>query len=134
MNEQRKEMNQRILDLRQDYTRARARINWLLANDDKGEEFEQLEQFVGYIDTLVECFPENQRMIIRLCILDDVPLSKAAIDIGYHYTWVLNLRDKAVVALEEILGGDNIIRSKLGLELKEKLDAAHANDDSNLTT
>lgn len=133
MNEQRKEMNQRILDLRQDYTRARARINWLLANDDKGEEFEQLEQFVGYIDTLVECFPENQRMIIRLCILDDVPLSKAAIDIGYHYTWVLNLRDKAVVALEEILGGDNIIRSKLGLELKEKLDALFVIDISRST-
>lgn len=133
MNEQRKEMNQRILDLRQDYTRARARINWLLANDDKGEEFKQLEQFVGYIDTLVECFPESQRMIIRLCILDDVPLSKAAIDIGYHYTWVLNLRDKAVVALEEILGGDNIIRSKLGLELKEKLDALPIIDSSRST-
>lgn len=121
MNPQRKEMNQRILDLRGDYTRARARINWLLANDDKGEEFEQLEQFVGYIDTLVECFPENQRMIIRLCILDDIPLSKVAIDIGYHYTWVLALRDKTVQALEEVLAGDNIIRSKLGLQVKEKL-------------
>ena len=117
MNPQRKEMNQRILDLRGDYTRARARINWLLANDDKGEEFEQLEQFVGYIDTLVECFPENQRMII--------PLSKAAIDIGYHYTWVLALRDKTVIALEEVLAGDKIIRSKLGLQVKEKLDELH---------
>lgn len=134
MNEQRRQMNQRILDLRGDYTRARARINWLLANDDKGEEFEQLEQFVGYIDTLVECFPENQRMIIRLCILDDIPLSKAAIDIGYHYTWVLALRDKTVLALEEVLAGDKIIRSKLGLQVKEKLDAVHTSNPTDIST
>ena len=57
-------------------------------------------------------------------------LSKAAIDIGYHYTWVLALRDKTVIALEEVLAGDKIIRSKLGLQVKEKLNDIYTEGDA----
>lgn len=122
MNNQRKQMNKRIVELREDYQRARARINFLLAVKDNGEELDNLEAFVGYIDNLVECFPESQRKVLMLCVLDDIPITNAAVEIGYHYTWVHQLRDKAVETLEEILDGQNIIRSKHGLEIKEKLD------------
>ena len=108
----------------EDYRRANARINFLLANDDRGDELERLEQFVGYIDNLVDCFPESQRRVIRLCILDDIPVTSAAIEIGYHYTWTIQLRDIAVKTLEEILDGENIVRSKHGLEILERLENA----------
>lgn len=123
MKGQRKQLNERLTSFREDYRRACARINFLLANDDRGDELEKLEQFVGYIDNLVDCFPESQRQVIRLCILDDIPVTSAAIDIGYHYTWTIQLRDIAAKTLEEILDGDNIVRSKHGLEVLEKLDA-----------
>ena len=124
MKGQRKQLNERLTSFREDYRRANARINFLLANDDRGDELERLEQFVGYIDNLVDCFPESQRQVIRLCILDDIPVTSAAIDIGYHYTWTIQLRDIAVKALEEILDGENIVRSKLGLEILERLENA----------
>ena len=122
MKDKRRELNERMIAFREDYIRANARINFLLANGDRGEELEQLEQFVGYIDNMVECFPERQRQIVKLCILDDLPATSAAIEVGYHYTWVLELRDRAIEAMEEIIDGNRIIRSKLGLDIKEKLD------------
>lgn len=122
MKDKRRELNERILAFREDYIRANARINFLLANDDMGEELEQLEKFVGYVDNMVNCFPERQRQIVKLCILDDLPATSAAIEVGYHYTWVLELRDRAIEAMEEIIDGNRIIRSKLGLDIKEKLD------------
>lgn len=122
MKDKRKELNKRMLDFREDYIRANARINFLLANDDRGEELEQLEKFVGYVDNMVNCFPERQRQIVKLCILDDLPATSAAIEVGYHYTWVRELRDRAIEAMEEIIDGNRIIRSKLGLDIKEKLD------------
>ena len=125
MKDKRRELNERMLAFREDYIRANARINFLLANDDKGEELEQLEQFVGYIDNMVNCFPERQKQIVKLCILDDLPATSAAIEIGYHYTWILELRDRAIEAMEEVIDGKRIIRSKLGLEIKEKLDAIY---------
>ena len=100
MKGQRKQLNERLTSFREDYRRACARINFLLANDDRGDELERLEQFVGYIDNLVDCFPESQRKVIRLCILDDIPVTSAAIDIGYHYTWTIQLRDIAAKTLE----------------------------------
>ena len=124
MKGQRKQLNERLVAFREDYRRANARINFLLANDDRGDELERLEQFVGYIDNLVDCFPESQRQVIRLCILDDIPVTSAAIDIGYHYTWTIQLRDMAVKTLEEILDGNNIVRSKHGLEILERLENA----------
>lgn len=124
MKGQRKQLNERLNAFREDYRRANARINFLLANDDRGDELERLEQFVGYIDNLVECFPESQRQVIRLCILDDIPVTTAAIEIGYHYTWTIQLRDIAVKTLEEILDGENLIRSKHGLEILERLEHA----------
>ena len=129
MKGKRKELNERMIAFREDYMRANARINFLLATDDRGDELERLEAFVGYIDNLVECFPESQRNVLRLCILDDVPLTNAAIDIGYHYTWVIQLRDQAVATLEEILDGNSIVRSKRGLEVLEKLDAYYGKNN-----
>ena len=122
MKDKRRELNERMIAFREDYIRANARINFLLANGDRGEELEQLEQFVGYIDSMVECFPERQRQIVKLCILDDLPATSAAIEVGYHYTWILELRDRAIEAMEEVIDGKRIIRSKLGLDIKEKLD------------
>ena len=124
MKGQRKQLNERLTSFREDYRRACARINFLLANDECGDELERLEQFVGYIDNLVECFPESQRQVIRLCILDDIPVTSAAIDIGYHYTWTIQLRDIAAKTLEEILDGENIVRSKHGLEILRRLENA----------
>ena len=124
MKGQRKQLNERLTAFREDYRRANARINFLLANDGRGDELERLEQFVGYIDNLVDCFPESQRQVIRLCILDDIPVTSAAIEIGYHYTWTIQLRDIAVKTLEEILDGENIVRSKHGLEILERLENA----------
>lgn len=124
MKGQRKQLNERLTSFREDYRRACARINFLLANDDRGDELERLERFVGYIDNLVDCFPESQRQVIRLCILDDIPVTSAAIDIGYHYTWTIQLRDIAAKTLEEILDGNNIVRSKRGLEILERLENA----------
>ena len=125
MKDKRRELNKRMLAFREDYIRANARIIFLLANDDRGEELEQLEKFVGYIDNMVNCFPERQRQIVKLCILDDLPATSAAIEVGYHYTWILELRDRAIEAMEEVIDGNRIIRSKLGLEIKEKLDAIY---------
>lgn len=125
MKGQRKQLNERLIAFREDYRKANARINFLLANDDRGDELERLEQFVGYIDNLVDCFPERQRQIIRLCVLDDIPVTSAAIDIGYHYTWTIQLRDAAIKTLEEILDGNNLIRSKHGLEILERLENAN---------
>lgn len=122
MKDKRRELNERMIAFREDYIRANARINFLLANDDRGEELEHLEKFVGYVDNMVNCFPERQRQIVKLCILDDLPATSAAIEVGYHYTWVLELRDRAIEAMEEIIDGNRIIRSKLGLDIKEKLD------------
>ena len=133
MKGQRKQLNERLTSFREDYRRACARINFLLANDDRGDELERLEQFVGYIDNLVDCFPESQRQVIRLCILDDIPVTSAAIDIGYHYTWTIQLRDIAAKTLEEILDGDNIVRSKHGLEVLEKLDAYYGKSNGDNT-
>ena len=124
MKGQRKQLNERLTAFREDYRRANARINFLLANDDRGDELERLEKFVGYIDNLVDCFPESQRTVIRLCILDDIPVTSAAIEIGYHYTWTIQLRDIAVKTLEEILDGETIVRSKHGLEILERLENA----------
>lgn len=124
MKGQRKQLNERLAAFREDYRRANARINFLLANDVRGDELERLEQFVKYIDKLVDCFPESQRKVIRLCILDDIPVTSAAIDIGYHYTWTIQLRDIAAKTLEEILDGENIVRSKHGLEILERLENA----------
>ena len=125
MKDKRRELNERMIAFREDYIRANARINFLLANGDTGDELEQLEQFVGYINNMVECFPERQRQIVKLCILDDLPATSAAIEVGYHYTWILELRDKAIEAMEEVIDGNRIIRSKLGLDIKEKLDAIY---------
>ena len=38
MKGQRKQLNERLVAFREDYRRANARINFLLANDDRGDE------------------------------------------------------------------------------------------------
>lgn len=131
MKGQRKQLNERLTSFREDYRRACARINLLIATDESGDERERLEKFVKYIDKLVDCFPESQRQVIRLCILDDIPVTSAAIDIGYHYTWTIQLRDIAAKTLEEILDGDNIVRSKHGLEILERLENANNCETTN---
>ena len=44
MKDKRRELNERMIAFRDDYIRANARINFLLANGDRGDELEQLEQ------------------------------------------------------------------------------------------
>lgn len=120
MAENKRVISTKVKRFREDYIRARARLVLLKgkpeAEQDK-EEISELQNFVNAVDAMVEVFPEAQRMIVRLSILDDLPVTKVAIDVGYHYTWVLELRDRAVKTIEQVLNGD-IILSELGLNLK----------------
>lgn len=120
MQESRRVISTKVKKFREDYIRARARVLLLkgqAVTEDQLAEITQLEQFIAAVDAMVEVFPEAQRKIIRLSILDDLPVTKVAIDVGYHYTWVLELRDRAVKTIEQVLNGD-IILSELGLNLK----------------
>ena len=120
MQESRRVVSTKVKKFREDYIRARARVLLLkgqAVTEDQLAEITQLEQFIAAVDAMVEVFPEAQRKIIRLSILDDLPVTKVAIDVGYHYTWVLELRDRAVKTIEQVLNGD-IILSELGLNLK----------------
>jgi hypothetical protein len=120
MQESRRVISTKVKQFREDYIRARARVLLLkgqAVTEDQLSEIVQLEQFIAAVDAMVEVFPEAQRKIIRLSILDDLPVTKVAIDVGYHYTWVLELRDRAVKTIEQVLNGD-IILSELGLNLK----------------
>lgn len=120
MQESRRVISTKVKQFREDYIRARARVLLLkgqLVTQDELAEITQLEQFIAAVDAMVEVFPEAQRKIIRLSILDDLPVTKVAIDVGYHYTWVLELRDRAVKTIEQVLNGDTIL-SELGLNLK----------------
>lgn len=120
MQESRRVISTKVKQFREDYIRARARLLLLkgqVVTEDQLAEITQLEQFIAAVDAMVEVFPEAQRKIIRLSILDDLPVTKVAIDVGYHYTWVLELRDRAVKTIEQVLNGD-IILSELGLNLK----------------
>ena len=120
MQESRRVISTKVKQFREDYIRARARVLLLkgqLVTQDELAEITQLEQFIAAVDAMVKVFPEAQRKIIRLSILDDLPVTKVAIDVGYHYTWVLELRDRAVKTIEQVLNGD-IILSELGLNLK----------------
>lgn len=120
MQESRRVISTKVKQFREDYIRARARVLLLkgqLVTQDELAEITQLEQFIAAVEAMVEVFPEAQRKIIRLSILDDLPVTKVAIDVGYHYTWVLELRDRAVKTIEQVLNGD-IILSELGLNLK----------------
>ena len=120
MQESRRVISAKVKQFREDYIRARARVLLLkgqAVTEDQLAEITQLEQFIAAVDAMVEVFPEAQRKIIRLSILDDLPVTKVAIDVGYHYTWVLELRDRAVKTIEQVLNGD-IILSELGLNLK----------------
>ena len=120
MQESRRVISTKVKQFREDYIRARARVLLLkgqAVTEDQLAEITQLEQFIAAVDAMVEVFPEAQRKIVRLSILDDLPVTKVAIDVGYHYTWVLELRDRAVKTIEQVLNGD-IILSELGLNLK----------------
>lgn len=120
MQESRRVISTKVKQFREDYIRARARVLLLkgqAVTEDQLSEIVQLEQFIAAVDAMVEVFPEAQRKIIRLSILDDLPVTKVAIDVGYHYTWVLELRNRAVETIEQVLNGD-IILSELGLNLK----------------
>lgn len=120
MQESRRVISTKVKQFREDYIRARARVLLLkgqAVTEDQLAEITQLEHFIAAVDAMVEVFPEAQRKIIRLSILDDLPVTKVAIDVGYHYTWVLELRDRAVKTIEQVLKGD-IILSELGLNLR----------------
>lgn len=124
MQENKRVISTKVKHFRDDYVRARARILLLKgkeATDGRLKEIAQLEKYVNAIDSMVEVFPEAQRKIVRESVLDDLPITKVALDVGYHYTWALELRDRAVRTIEEVLEGDIII-SELGLKLKGVLD------------
>lgn len=124
MQESRRVISAKVKKFRDDYMRARARVLLLkgqLVTEDELAEIAQLEQFISAVDAMVEVFPEAQRKIVRESVLDDLPITKVALDVGYHYTWALELRDRAVRTFEEVLDG-NIILSELGLKLKGALD------------
>ena len=120
MVESKRVISAKVKRFREDYIRAQARLILLKGKPETEsslKEIAELENFVNAVDAMVEVFPEAQRMIVRLSILDDLPVTKVAIDVGYHYTWVLELRDRAVKTIEQVLNGD-IILSELGLNLK----------------
>lgn len=124
MQESRRVISKKVKKFRDDYIRARARILLLKGKeetDERLEEIARLEKYVNSVDAMVQVFPEAQRKIIQESILDDLPITKVALDVGYHYTWALELRDRAVRTFEEVLDG-NIILSELGLKLKGALD------------
>ena len=124
MQENKRVISTKVKHFRDDYVRARARILLLKGKeetDGRLKEIAQLEKYVNAIDSMVEVFPEAQRKIVRESVLDDLPITKVALDVGYHYTWALELRDRAVRTIEEVLEGD-IITSELGLKLKGALD------------
>lgn len=124
MQENKRVISAKVRRFRDDYIRARARILLLKGKKETAERLEEiarLEKYVSAIDAMVEVFPEAQRKIVRESVLDDLPITKVALDVGYHYTWALELRDRAVRTFEEVLDG-NIILSELGLKLKGALD------------
>ena len=124
MQESRRVISAKVKKFRDDYMRARARgllLKGQLVKQDELAEIAQLEKFISAVDAMVEVFPEAQRKIVRESVLDDLPITKVALDVGYHYTWALELRDRAVRTFEEVLNG-NIILSELGLKLKGALD------------
>lgn len=124
MQESRRVISKTVKQFRDDYIRARARILLLQGKEETSErldEIAKLEKYVNAVNAMVEVFPEAQRRIVQESILDDLPITKVALDVGYHYTWALELRDRAVRTFEEVLEGD-IILSELGLKMKGVLD------------
>lgn len=124
MQESRRVISTKVKQFRDDYIRARARILLLQGKEETEErldEIARLEKYVNAVNAMVEVFPEAQRKIVQESILDDLPITKVALDVGYHYTWALELRDRAVRTFEEVLDGD-IILSELGLKMKGVLD------------
>ena len=124
MQESRRVISKKVKQFRDDYIRARARILLLQGKEETSErldEIAKLEKYVNAVNAMVEVFPEAQRRIVQESILDDLPITKVALDVGYHYTWALELRDRAVRTFEEVLEGD-IILSELGLKMKGGLD------------
>nr|DAI22217.1 MAG TPA: putative helix-turn-helix protein [Caudoviricetes sp.] len=124
MQESRRVISKKVKQFRDDYIRARARILLLQGKEETSErldEIAKLEKYVNAVNAMVEVFPEAQRRIVQDSILDDLPITKVALDVGYHYTWALELRDRAVRTFEEVLEGD-IILSELGLKMKGVLD------------
>lgn len=124
MSQNRRQLSASVKAFVEDYKRAKLRIAYLNSKHthDPDNELESLTHFVKCIDEMVLCFPESQQIIFQKCILDDLPVTKAALEIGYHYTWVLELRDRVVKALESSIQNDGIITSDLGLKLKEVID------------
>lgn len=124
MSQYRRQLSASVKAFAEDYNRAKLRIAYLNSKHAHNEdnELESLTHFVKCIDEMVLCFPESQQIIFQKCILDDLPVTKAALEIGYHYTWVLELRDRVVKALESAIQNDGIITSDLGLKLKEVID------------
>lgn len=124
MQESRRVISKKVKQFRDDYIRARARILLLQGKEETSErldEIAKLEKYVNAVNAMVEVFPEAQRRIVQESILDDLPITKVALDVGYHYTWALELRDRAVRTFEEVIEGD-IILSELGLKMKGVLD------------
>ena len=124
MSQSRRQLSTSVKAFVEDYKRAKLRIAYLNSKHahNVDDEFESLTHFVKCIDDMVLCFPEIQQIIFQKCILDDLPVTKAALEIGYHYTWVLELRDRVVKALECAIHNDGIITSEMGLKLKEVID------------
>ena len=106
MSQNRRQLSASVKAFVEDYKRAKLRIAYLDSKHahDADNELESLTHFVKCIDDMVLCFPESQQII------------------GYHYTWVLELRDRVVKALECAIHNDGIITSEMGLKLKEVID------------
>lgn len=127
-----KEANALAQELRQDYQRARQRISYLKSRADKMypdeyRELRRLEKFKGLLDDIINAFPETQRKIAYLYILEDMPLNVIADEVGYHYNWTLELRNQVMTTLKSVLLGDDIITSKIGLKVKEVIDRYDSN-------
>lgn len=119
--------NQLLTELRDDYIKAKGRIEklkweqrYFLTNFNVHELYE-VENFVALIDAIVEMLPEGQKAVTKETILKDTPVKIAASELGYHYTWALELRRKASTNILAAVYGRDLITGKIGKHLMEEV-------------
>lgn len=119
--------NQLLSELRDDYIKSKGRIEklkweqrYFLTNFNVHELYE-VEHFVALIDAIVDMLPEGQKALTKETILKDTPVKIAADDLGYHYTWALELRRKASTNILAAIYGRDLVTGQLGEHLLKEV-------------
>ena len=119
--------NQLLSELRDDYTKAKGRIEKLkweqryFVTNFNVDELYEVEHFVALIDTIVEMLPEGQKALTKETILKDTAVKIAADELGYHYTWALELRRKASTNILAAIYGRDLVTGKLGEHIMKEV-------------